>query len=196
MLPQVVDRKVRYARTFEGCLPSSFNRGDRLVWSMRTRKDKRTLRCLFLLPRPQDIASVFGEGNRFRWRNFQFDGLKLRRTVGCPKVDQQTERLLVLMARENPSWGYDRIAGALANLGHRLSGQTVGNIRGRHGISPAPKRKQSVSLKKFIREHRDVLVGTDAALTPAQTNTNVQWTLSHDVGYRHILDRGNHVPQN
>src|SRR5262249_36973957 len=58
---------------------------------------------------------------------------------------------------ENPSWGYDRIVGALANLGHRLSDQTVGNILRRHGLSPAPKRKQTVSWKDFIRSHRDVL---------------------------------------
>jgi hypothetical protein len=32
------------------------------------------------------------------------------------------------MAKENPTWGYDRIVGALANLGRRLSDQTVGNI--------------------------------------------------------------------
>src|SRR6266566_1430261 len=75
----------------------------------------------------------------------KFDGSKFRRSVGRPKVDQATERLVVQMARENPSWGYDRIVGALANLGHRLSDQTVGNILRRHGISPAPKRKQSVS---------------------------------------------------
>jgi putative transposase len=37
------------------------------------------------------------------------------------------------MAKENPSWGYDRIVGALANLGHKLSDQTVGNILRRHG---------------------------------------------------------------
>ena len=72
----------------------------------------------------------------------KFDGSKWRSSVGRPKVDQETERSVVQMARENPSWGYDRIVGALANLGHRLSGQTVGNILGRHGISPAPKRKQ------------------------------------------------------
>ena len=65
------------------------------------------------------------------------------------------------MAKENPSWGYDRIVGALANLGHRLSDQTVGNILRRHGLSPAPKRKQTVSWKDFIRSHRDVLVGMD-----------------------------------
>jgi hypothetical protein len=47
----------------------------------------------------------------------KFDGSKFRRSVGRPKVDQETERLVAKMARENPSWGYDRIVGALANLG-------------------------------------------------------------------------------
>ncbi len=56
----------------------------------------------------------------------KFDGSKSRRSVGRHKVDQETERLVVQMARENPSWGYDRIVGALANVGHRLSDQTVG----------------------------------------------------------------------
>jgi hypothetical protein len=65
------------------------------------------------------------------------------------------------MAKENPSWGYDRIVGALANLGHRLSHQTVRNILRRHSLSPAPKRKQAVSWKDFIRSHWDVLVGMD-----------------------------------
>jgi hypothetical protein len=73
------------------------------------------------------------------------------------------------MARENPSWGYDRIVGALANLGHRLSDQTVGNVLRRHGISPAPKRKQSISWKNFIRSHRDVLVGMDFFTTEVLT---------------------------
>jgi len=99
----------------------------------------------------------------------KFDGSKLRRNVGRPKIDQQTERLVLQMARENPSWGYDRIVGALANLGHRLSDQTVGNILRRHGISPAPKRKQSVSWKDFIRSHRDVLVGMDFFTTEVLT---------------------------
>ncbi len=75
----------------------------------------------------------------------------------------------VQMARENPSWGYDRIVGALANLGHRLSDQTVGNILRRHSISPAPKRKQSISWKNFIRSHRDVLVGMDFFTTEVLT---------------------------
>jgi putative transposase len=99
----------------------------------------------------------------------KFDGSKFRRSAGRPKVDQETERLVVQMARENPSWGYDRIVGALANLGHGLSDQTVGNVLRRHGISPAPKRKQSISWKDFIRAHRDVLVGMDFFTTEVLT---------------------------
>jgi transposase InsO family protein len=71
------------------------------------------------------------------------------------------EALVVRMARENTGWGYDRIVGALANLGHPLSDQTVGNILRRHGIAPAPKRSQTTSWKDFMAAHMDVLAGTD-----------------------------------
>jgi len=91
----------------------------------------------------------------------KFDGSRFRQRVGRPRISEEIERLVVRMAKENPSWGYDRIVGALANLGHRLSDQTVGNIVRRHGLSPAPKGKQTVSWKDFIRSHRDVLVGMD-----------------------------------
>src|SRR5881275_3183092 len=89
------------------------------------------------------------------------DGSKFRRSVGRPKLDEETERLVMQMARENPSWGYDRIVGALANLGHRLSDQTVGNILRRYGIAPAPKRSQTTSWKDFIAAHMGVLAGAD-----------------------------------
>jgi putative transposase len=45
----------------------------------------------------------------------------------------------VQMAKENSGWSYDRIVGALANLGHVVSDQTVSNILRRHGIAPAPE---------------------------------------------------------
>src|SRR5207245_8717318 len=91
----------------------------------------------------------------------KFDGSKFRKSSGRPRVDEETERLVVRMAKENPSWGYDRIVGAMANLGHKLSDQTVGNILARHDIPPAPKRKQMTSWKDFIRAHLGVLAGTD-----------------------------------
>jgi len=91
----------------------------------------------------------------------KFDGSKAHRKVGRPQVDDDIEQLIVRMARENPSWGYDRIAGALANLGHRVSDQTVGNVLRRHGIPPAPQRKRTTTWAAFIRAHLAVLAGTD-----------------------------------
>ena len=53
------------------------------------------------------------------------------------------------------------MVGALANLGHEVSDQTVGNILRRHGIAPVPQRSQTTSWKDFIRRHMDVLAATD-----------------------------------
>jgi putative transposase len=49
----------------------------------------------------------------------KFDGSQHRQTPGCPTIAQELEALVVRMARENHTWGYDRIVGALANLGIR-----------------------------------------------------------------------------
>lgn len=91
----------------------------------------------------------------------KFDGSRARRTPGRPRTDTEVEELIVRMAEENPSWGYDRIVGALANLGHEVSDQTVGNVLRRHGLSPAPERKHTTTWAAFIRAHLAVLAGTD-----------------------------------
>ena len=83
---------------------------------------------------------------------------------------KELEDLVVRMARENRSWGYDRIAGALANLGYTVSDQTVGNILKRHGVAPAPERKTTTTWKEFIRTHMDVLVATDFFTTEVWTD--------------------------
>jgi hypothetical protein len=91
----------------------------------------------------------------------KFDGSKHRSYPGRPPVEVKLEALIVQIAKENCSWGYDRIVGALANLGYRVSDQTVGNVLKRHGIAPAPKRSQSTSWKEFIQSHMAVLAGID-----------------------------------
>jgi len=53
------------------------------------------------------------------------------------------------------------MVGALANLGHRVSNQTVKNILRRHGIPPAPKRSQVTSWTDFLATHMKVLAGCD-----------------------------------
>ena len=66
------------------------------------------------------------------------------------------------MARENPSWGYDRIPGALANLGHQVSDQTVDNILKANGIEPAPERKRQTTWKTFLKSHWDMSAAVDS----------------------------------
>jgi len=91
----------------------------------------------------------------------KFDGSWARRTPGRPRIDREVEELIVRIAKENRSWGYDRIVGALANLGHEVSDQTVGNVLRRHGLPPAPERKHTTTWAEFIRAHLAVLAGTD-----------------------------------
>ena len=59
-----------------------------------------------------------------------------RKGPGRPRVAQEITDLLLRMARENTSWGYDRIQGALTNVGYVVAPNTVKNILKRHGIKP------------------------------------------------------------
>ena len=54
----------------------------------------------------------------------KFDGSKQRKYPGRPRVNKELEDWVNKMAKENQGWGYDRIAGALANLGYDISDQT------------------------------------------------------------------------
>ncbi|ETX03727.1 MAG: hypothetical protein ETSY1_46290, partial (plasmid) [Candidatus Entotheonella factor] len=99
----------------------------------------------------------------------KFDGSKKRKPVGRPRVDKDLEDWVVQMAKENRSWGYDRIAGALADLGYEISDQNVGNILKRRGIPRAPDRKKMTTWREFIRTHMDVLWATDFFSTEVWT---------------------------
>jgi hypothetical protein len=65
------------------------------------------------------------------------------------------------MAEENRSWGYRRIQGALANLGHDLAHNTVRNILKRHGIEPSPERARQTTWKEFLQRHWEQIVASD-----------------------------------
>jgi hypothetical protein len=109
------------------------------------------------------VASVARPDTILAWYRkliaYKFDGSKHRRYPGRPRIEPKLEALIVQMTKENSGWGYDRIVGALANLGYQISDQTVGNVLKRHGIAPAAKRSQTTTWKEFIQSHRAVLVG-------------------------------------
>jgi putative transposase len=113
----------------------------------------------------REVASVAQPDTILAWYRKlvarKFDGSKARRSPGRPRIKREVEQLIVRMAKENRDWGYDRIAGALANLGYEVCDQTVGNVLQRHGLPPAPERKRTTTWSAFIRIHLALLAGTD-----------------------------------
>jgi putative transposase len=84
-----------------------------------------------------------------------------KRGPGRPRTRDKIEDLLVRLATENRDWGYRRIQGALANLGHVVARGTVANILKEHGLEPAPERNRKTTWKEFLSRHWEVMVAAD-----------------------------------
>src|SRR5215471_13740725 len=82
------------------------------------------------------LATLVTPDTLLRWYHRliaqKFDGSTQRRLLGRPRVAEEVEQLVMRMAEENPTWGYRRIQGALANLGYHIDKITVRNILRRH----------------------------------------------------------------
>ncbi len=91
----------------------------------------------------------------------KWDHSDQRKSVGRPRSGPVIVDLIRRFAKENPTWGYDRIQGALANVGYHISDQTVGNTLQEHGIEPAPDRKRQTTWKTFLKSHWDLLAAID-----------------------------------
>ena len=86
-----------------------------------------------------EIGTIFTPDTILRWHRTlvatKWDYSDRRpKTTGRPRVRQIIVDLVLRFAKENPTWGYDRIQGALANVGYRICDTTVGNILKAHGI--------------------------------------------------------------
>jgi hypothetical protein len=69
-----------------------------------------------------EVGTLFTPDTLLRWHRLlvakKWDYSQRRQhQPGRPPLAQEIQQLVVRLARENPSWGYDRIQGALANLG-------------------------------------------------------------------------------
>jgi putative transposase len=121
----------------------------------------------------EDVASIVKPDTILAWHRKlvaqKFDGSEPRKGVGRPRVDKAIEDRVVQLAKKNRRWGYDRIAGALAELGYEVSDQTVGNILKRRGLPSAPERKKTTAWREFIRTHMEMLWATDFFSTEVWT---------------------------
>ena len=86
---------------------------------------------------------------------------------GRPPTAEVIAQLVLRIVRENPSWGYRRIQGALRNLGHQICGNTVKRILAQHGIDPAPQRP--TTWRSFLRSHAAVIAAADFFTTEVWT---------------------------
>jgi putative transposase len=116
---------------------------------------------------------------------------EIGKRLGKQALAAELEALVVRLAQENRSWGYDRIAGALIHLGYTISDQTVGNILKRQGVSPAPTRKMTTTWSEFIRVHMDVLVATDFFTTEIWTTCGL--VTYYILFFIHLASRKVHV---
>ena len=113
----------------------------------------------------EEIGTVFTPDTLLRWHRQlvaqKWDYSDKRTSQGRPATPQDVVDLILKFARENPTWGYDRIADALANVGHKVSDQTVGNVLKGHGIEPAPQRQRTTTWSTFLKAHWDQLAAID-----------------------------------
>jgi len=68
---------------------------------------------------------------------------------------------LLTMARENPTWGYTRLRGALANVGYELGRSTIERELRTNGLAPAPRRGGTMSWKTFLAAHVGAIASAD-----------------------------------
>ena len=113
----------------------------------------------------QELTTIVTPDTILRWHRElvaqKWDHSQQRKPVGRPRIRQSIVDLILRFAKENPTWGYDRIQGALANVGRHISDTTVGNILKAHGIEPAPQRQRQTTWATFLKAHWDVLAAID-----------------------------------
>ena len=103
----------------------------------------------------------------------KYDGSDSRRR-GRPRTDGKIEALVVRLAEENRDWGYRRIVGALANLGHHVARGTIANILKQHGLEPAPERSRKTTWKEFLARHWELIVAADLFTIEVWTRRGLQ----------------------
>jgi putative transposase len=114
-----------------------------------------------LLPRMSWRSFFVTPTTLLRWHR----GLVARRWTyggrrGRPPIGGEIRALVLRLARENPRWGYQRIAGELRGLGLTVSATTVRKLLRQAGLGPAGERS-GVSWREFLRAQAHSMLAVD-----------------------------------
>ncbi|MFF4775881.1 hypothetical protein ACFY05_23800 [Microtetraspora fusca] len=125
--------------------------------------DRAVISALARLLSPAGRRQVFvTPGTLLRWhadlarRRWTFK----RRSQGRSPTRVSIRTLVLRLARENPLWGYRRIAGELAALGCRVGASTVWLILKKAGIGSAPRRA-GPTWSEFLRAQATRILACD-----------------------------------
>ena len=123
-----------------------------------------------------EVASLVTPDTLLAWHRKliarKYDGSP-RRSPGRPRVMEQIRELVARLAQENGTWGYTRIRGALANLGHQVGRSTIARTLKEHGLEPAPERRRKTSWQQFLQAHWEVLAAADFFTVEVWTRTGL-----------------------
>jgi len=117
----------------------------------------------------RDVATLVTPDTILRWHRelIARKWTYARRRAGRPGVLAEIRCLVARMARENPTWGYTRIQGALKNMGHRVARSTIATTLKAQGLPPSAERP--TSWRTFLRAHWPALVAADFFTTEVWT---------------------------
>jgi putative transposase len=105
--------------------------------------------------KPETILRWHRDLVRRRWAA---SGRRARR--GRPEIEERVRDLVLKLARENPSWGYQRIKGELRKLGHEVAASTIRRVLRRRRVGPAPKRS-ALGWRTLLMAQAATIVATD-----------------------------------
>jgi len=101
----------------------------------------------------RQLATIVTPDTLLRWhrqlilQKWTYPRTPSRRRRGLAEIRE----LVARMARENPTWGYTRMQGALKNVGHRVGRSSIARMLEAHGLPPVPARP--TSWQTFLRAH-------------------------------------------
>ena len=122
---------------------------DKLLWIV-VRWVWRDWRRHLVVVRPETVIGWHRRGWRLVWR------WASRLRGGRPRLSGEVRDLIARMARENPTWGSERIRGELRKLGIAVSKRSVQQYRRR-----GPARPPSQSWRTFLANHRPDIWAAD-----------------------------------
>jgi putative transposase len=149
--------------------------GDRLFWLL-SRLVRRDWRQHLVLVTPETVVRWHRRGWRLFWR------WRSRGRMGRPRVNPEIRDLIATMARDNPTWGAERIRGELLKLGIAVSKASVQRYRRR-----GPARPPSQTWRTFLANHRPDIWAVDLLTVQTLTFTTLYVLVFIDHARRELV---------